>query len=85
VPPNGMMCIPDTIKILCVLVQRMHNNFYHMRIGDLNPIIRVASQILTSVLNGLPVWYCYIQQDVPHVGLDRWPVNDTLHNCVNVR
>jgi hypothetical protein len=36
--PNGLLSILNVIKMfhVCVLVQRTHNSFYRMGIGDLN-------------------------------------------------
>jgi hypothetical protein len=42
---------------VCVLVQRMHNNLYHMAIGDLNPCTMGCWPHFTSGLNGLSVCY----------------------------
>jgi hypothetical protein len=85
--PNGMMSLPNFIRILCVctLVQKTYN-FYCTGIGDLDPpYYRAAREVLTLGLHGLPVCCCNVWPAGLCVRLDTGLIKDNLHNHVNVR
>jgi hypothetical protein len=73
---DGMMFVLNIIEVLhvCVLVQRTRNDLYCMGIGDLN---------LHTM--GLPSGYYDAWPAGPCISLDTQPINNNLHNHLNVR